>query len=60
MKIVEEYNVKTLDESLYDKYSKGLLTIRKVAIEFYKHGWTNFIDEDYATRVMNNLKDKKQ
>lgn len=55
-----KYNVKTLDESLYDKYSKGLLTIRKVAIEFYKHGWTNFIDEDYAKRVMNNLKDKKQ
>lgn len=42
-----------LISSLYNKYTKGDITIREVAIELHKCGFSNFIDEKGALKYMN-------
>ena len=44
----------TLISSLYNKYTRGEITIREVAIELHKHGRSNFIDEKGALEYMNS------
>ena len=43
----------SLISSLYNKYTKGEITIREVAIELHKCGFSNFIDEKGALKYMN-------
>ena len=47
--------VRTLNESLYIRYQEGKITLHDAAREFYLHGWTNFVDEDYTIRMFNQL-----
>jgi hypothetical protein len=44
----------TLISSLYNKYTRGEITIREVAIELHKYGRSNFIDEKGALEYMNS------
>lgn len=46
----EPFNIKTLDESLREKYNNGEITIREAAVEFYEAGWTNYIDVERTRR----------
>lgn len=48
----------SLISSLYNKYTKGEITIREVAIELHKHGRSNFIDEKGALEYMNSEEDR--
>lgn len=48
----------SLISSLYNKYTKGEITIREVAIEMHKHGRSNFIDEKGALEYMNSEEDR--
>lgn len=50
--------VRTLNHSLAEKYWKGEITLYEVAREFCKHGWTNYVDIDFAKREMNRLEDR--
>lgn len=43
----------SLISSLYNKYTRGEITIREVAIELHKCGYSNFIDEKGALKYMN-------
>lgn len=45
-------DTKTLDIVLGEKYWSGELSIKEVARSFHAHGWTNFVDTDYAKRKM--------
>lgn len=42
---------RTLDLYLYDKFMSEQITILEAAREFHSHGWTNFVDEDFARRT---------
>lgn len=48
-------NLKTLDYTLYDDYKAGLLTLEDCAKEFYKSGWTNFVDIEYSKIVFDRI-----
>ncbi len=39
-------------ESLRDDVQSGTLSIRQAAEELYKAGWSNFIDEKKARRLL--------
>ena len=43
--------IRTLEHSLYDRYIEGAITLHEAAREFHSHGWTNFVDEDYARKT---------
>ena len=45
------YNGKTILESLKEDVESGKMSIREAAVELHKAGWTNFIDID-ATRKL--------
>ena len=51
---------KTLDHSLYAAYKAGKISLPEAARKFYTHGWTNFVDEDYARRVFNRIAMEEQ
>ena len=40
--------VPTIFESLKYEFKAGIKTLQEVAIEFYRNGWTNYIDTDFA------------
>lgn len=40
--------VPIIHESLKYRYKAGLLTLHEVACEYFRSGWTNFVDEKYA------------
>ena len=44
----------SLISSLYNKYTRSEITIREVAIELHKCGYSNFIDEKGALEYMNS------
>ena len=44
--------VKGTLESLRDDVLSGKITLRKAAEELHESGWTNFIDEDAAWRLL--------
>ena len=44
--------IKSILESLRDDVLNGKITIRKAAIELYRAGWCNFIDEEKAKRLL--------
>ena len=48
-------NIKTIDESLFESYKNGEITIRKAAEEFYSAVWTHFVDEDYTIKKFERL-----
>lgn len=48
-------NFKTVDESLFESYKSGEITIRQAAEELCSSGWTNFVDEDYARKAFKRL-----
>ena len=48
--------VKTVNQSLFEKYSRGEITLHEAARQFHAHGWTNFVDEDYTMREFNRLR----
>lgn len=50
--------VDTVDVSLYKAYEAGKMTLHEVAREFCKCGWTNFVDDDFATRKMQEIEDR--
>jgi hypothetical protein len=43
---------RTLNQTLYLKWKNGELDLHEVAREFHTHGWTNFVDDDYARRQL--------
>ena len=48
-------NLKTVDESLFESYKNGKITIRQAAEKFCSAGWTNFVDEDYTIKTFERL-----
>lgn len=46
------FPVKSILESLRDDVQSGVLTLHQAAEELYKAGWSNFIDEDKALRLL--------
>lgn len=44
--------VKNILGSLRDDVLSGKITLREAAEELYESGWTNFIDEDAARRLL--------
>ena len=48
----KNYTCRTVGESVRDRYEKGLITLRHAAEELCRHGWTNFIDEDYTRKIL--------
>ena len=48
-------NFKTIDESLFESYKNGKITIHQAAERFCSAGWTNFVDEDYAKKAFERL-----
>ena len=51
-------NLKTVDESLFESYKNGKITIRQAAEKFCSAGWTNFVDEDYTIKTFERLSDE--
>jgi len=48
-------NLKTVDESLFESYKNGKITIHQAAEKFCSAGWTNFVDEDYTIKTLERL-----
>ena len=48
-------NLKTLDESLFESYNNGEITVRQAAEKFCSAGWTNFVDEGYTIKTFERL-----
>lgn len=47
------FPVKSILESLRDDVKSGALTLHQAAEELCKAGWSNFVDEDKARRLLN-------
>lgn len=52
--------IDTVDVFLAKQFFAGKITLRQVAEEFYRCGWTNFINEDYAQRKMNDYEQRRK
>ena len=52
------FNIPTVNESLYWRYAAGIITLNEAAREFTKHGWTNFVDEDYTRKQFAEINQK--
>lgn len=50
--------IDTVDVSLCKDYAAGKITLREVAIEFCKCGWTNYVDEGFAARKMQEVRNR--
>ena len=48
-------NLKTLNESLFESYNNGEITVRQAAEKFCSAGWTNFLDEGYTRKTFGKL-----
>lgn len=48
-------NLKTVDESLFESYNNGKITIHQAAGKFCSAGWTNFVDEDFTIKTFERL-----
>lgn len=44
--------IKTANVSLRERYERGEITLKEVAREFCRLGWTNYTDENTALRYM--------
>lgn len=53
---MSDFKPRILSEYLCDKYQEGKITIRDAAVALYNAGWTNFIDEEYAKKILGILK----
>lgn len=49
----DPFPVKSILESLRDDVKSGALTLHQAAEELCKAGWSNFVDEDKARRLLN-------
>ena len=49
----DPFPVKSILESLRDDLKSGALTLHQAAEELCKAGWSNFVDEDKARRLLN-------
>ncbi len=49
----EPFPIKNILDSLRDDVLSGSLTLSQAAEELYTAGWSNFIDEDKARRLLN-------
>ena len=56
MKAKEPYNIPNIFNSLKADYAAGIISIEKVAEELCKANFKNFIDIDYAKKIMNETK----
>ena len=43
-------DIKTLDQSIRERYEAGKITLREAAIALCKAGWDNFIDEEKTAK----------
>lgn len=50
--------IETVDFYLTRKYLAREMTLEDVARQLCKHGWTNYVDKDYALTVINRTKAK--
>ena len=48
-------NLKPVDESLFESYKNGKITIRQAAEKFCSASWTNFVDEEYTIKTFERL-----
>lgn len=46
------YDIDTYDVSLRKEVLAGKKTIREAAVELHQAGWTPYIDEEWAKRIM--------
>lgn len=46
----EPFDIDTIHVSIAKSVVSGEITIREAAAEFYKAGWTSYIDEEYTQR----------
>lgn len=49
---MSDFKPRILSQYLYDKYQEGKITIREAAVSLYNAGWTNYIDEEYAKKIL--------
>jgi hypothetical protein len=49
------FNIPTVDKSLYWDYAAGLITVKDAAREFCRCGWTNFVDEKYTLKKFGEI-----
>ena len=48
----DPFPVKSFLESLRDDVKSGTLTLHQAAEELYEAGWSNFVDENKARRLL--------
>lgn len=46
------FDIPTVGESVVAEYHAGKIDLHEAARIFFRHGWTNFIDEDFARRYI--------
>lgn len=49
---MSDFKPRILSQYLCDKCQEGKITIRDAAVALYNAGWTNFIDEKYAKKIL--------
>jgi hypothetical protein len=49
---MSDFKSRILSQYICDKYQEGKITIREAAVTLYNAGWTTFIDEDYAKKIL--------
>lgn len=49
----DPFPVKSILESLRDDVKSGALTLHQAAEDLYNAGWSDFVDEDKARRLLN-------
>ena len=50
--------IDTVDVYLAKQLDRGEITLEEAAKEFYRCGWTNFVDVDATRRFLNRIKAK--
>ena len=55
---MKAFKIDTLDISVAKRYEAGEISLREAAQELYKAGWTNFVDESYAQKIINRYEQK--
>lgn len=50
--INKSFDIPSFHESVKRDFETGLITLKEASIEFYKGGWTPFVDIEYTKKQL--------
>lgn len=54
------FDIPIIHESIYADYKAGEITLFQAAVEFYRAGWTPYVDVDYTLKQFEKLETKNR